>query len=246
MTLKGKTVVVTAGAGTGMGRAMVQMFHDAGAKVVVGDIDAAGIDRLREELPDVAAVLADISTPDGCDTLFAAADGHVDVLCNHAGIGGLLGPMLEVPDEDWAQVLGVNLTGTYMMCRRVLPGMLAAGGGVIVNTASISGLRGGRAGPAYTASKWGLIGLTKNIAVTYGDQGIRCNAICPGPTGESNVKAIAETTTPGGWKFMKRDTGKPDPCPPEQVASVALFLAQDEAARINGVAIPVDGGWIAY
>jgi NAD(P)-dependent dehydrogenase (short-subunit alcohol dehydrogenase family) len=246
MTLAGKTVVITAGAGVGIGRAMVDAFHKGGAHVVACDVDEVGIARLRDELPDVTVVHADVSSKADCDRLIAAADGHVDVLCNHAGIGGTYGPLLEVPDEEWFRIIDVNLNSTYMLCRRVLPSMLERGAGSIINTASVSGLRGGRAGPAYVASKFAVVGLTQNIAATYGDQGIRCNALCPGPTGGDNPSRIRANTTPGGLRFMTRDAGKPPPCPPEQVAAVAVFLAQDEAVRINGAVIPVDGGWIAY
>ena len=242
----GKTVVITAGAGVGMGRAMVDAFRGDGARVITCDRDAEAVERLQKELPDVTALVADVTNPADCDRLIAAADRGVDVLCNHAGGGGRIGPLLETSDEEWFRTIDVNLNGTYMLCRRALPSMLRKGAGVIINTASVAGLRGARGAPAYTAAKFAVIGLTQNIAATYGDQGIRCNAICPGPTGAANPVRIRESTTPGGWKFMARDAGKPPACPPDQVAAVALFLAQDAAVRVNGVAIPVDGGWIAY
>jgi NAD(P)-dependent dehydrogenase (short-subunit alcohol dehydrogenase family) len=250
--MNGKTVVVTGGAGAGMtgrgdgmGLALVRGFHDAGARVVACDLDEERVAALQAQLPDVVAVVADVSKPEDCDRLIEAA-GRVDVLCNHAGTAERLGPLEDVNEADWLRVLGVNLTGPYMLCRRVVPGMVAQGGGVIINTASVAGMRGARGGPAYTASKWGLIGLTQNIAATYGSAGIRCNAICPGPMGTRSLADRIAAATPRGAQMLSRDRDKPEPCDPELVASLALFLASDAAARINGAAIPVDGGWIAY
>jgi NAD(P)-dependent dehydrogenase (short-subunit alcohol dehydrogenase family) len=244
--LDGKTVVVTAGAGDGMGRAMVNLFHEQGARVVTCDVAAERVERLRDELPDVTAMLADVTSPEDCARLIDAA-GDVDVLCNHAGGGsGGMAPLDTLSEEDWAATIAVNLTSTFRLCKRVLPGMIARGGGVITNTASVNGLRGARGGPAYTAAKFGVVGLTQNIAATYARQGIRCNAICPGPTGNRPPAESREGLHPRAIELLSRDREKPDPCPPEQVAALAVFLAQDEAARINGAVIPVDGGWIAY
>jgi NAD(P)-dependent dehydrogenase (short-subunit alcohol dehydrogenase family) len=143
-------------------------------------------------------------------------------------------------------MISVNLSAPFLMAKRVLPGMLASGKGVITNTASVAGMRGGRAGVAYTAAKWGLIGMTENIAATFGDQGIRCNAICPGPTGHRPLSEAAPELSERAVRLLTRDSRKPDPCPPELVAGVAVWLATDAAARVNGAIIPVDGGWAAY
>jgi NAD(P)-dependent dehydrogenase (short-subunit alcohol dehydrogenase family) len=129
--------------------------------------------------------------------------------------------------------------------------MIERGGGVIINTASVAGLRGARGGPAYTASKFGLVGLTQNIAATYAGDGIRCNAICPGPMGPLKAAGTRSEDMPGvaserGRAMLSRDREKPEGATSEDVAALAVFLARDEACRINGACIPVDSGWIAY
>ena len=123
--------------------------------------------------------------------------------------------------------------------------MVSQVSGVIVNTASVAGMRGARGGPAYTASKFGLIGLTQNIAATYAKDGIRCNAICPGPMGQVPAETLPEVSE-RGVAMLSRDRGKPAPAAPELAANMAVFLARDEAAGVNGAIITVDGGWIAY
>jgi NAD(P)-dependent dehydrogenase (short-subunit alcohol dehydrogenase family) len=256
VTLKDKTVMVTGGGGPGMGHAIVRMFHNAGARVVAVDINGDNLDALDKGLPDVVTVLADPSTPSGADAAIKAAAAPLDVLCNHAGgTTGPIGVVDETSESDWERTLQVNLTAPFLLSRRVLPGMVERGGGIIINTASVNGLRGARGGPAYAAAKFGVVGLTQHIAATYGSYGIRCNAICPGPTDNPARHLVAaglsenrppDRVTSRGRQILSRDRGKPAPCPPEQVASVAFFLATDAAARVNGAIIPVDGGWIAY
>jgi NAD(P)-dependent dehydrogenase (short-subunit alcohol dehydrogenase family) len=248
MSLRDKTVLITGGAGPGMGRTMVEQFRAEGARVVAVDIDTERISALVGEFPDVTGVTADISTPEGADTAIASA-GRVDVLCNHGGIGGR-GDGFAFADtlaEDvWDRMIATNLTGPFLLTKRALPGMVERGGGVIINTASVAGMRGARGGAAYTAAKWGLVGLTQNVAATFADKGIRCNAICPGPTGHRPLSEAAGDLDERAVRLLTRDRDKPAPCPPELVASVAVFLAGDSAARINGAIIPVDGGWSAY
>jgi NAD(P)-dependent dehydrogenase (short-subunit alcohol dehydrogenase family) len=247
VSFEGKTVVITGAAGKGMGRALVRLFAAEGARVVAADVDAVGLAALVDELPDVVTVQADTGVARDADRLLSAAGDRVDVLCNHAGISERIGLVEEADEDAFERVLQVNLVGPFRLCRRVLPRMVASGGGAIVNTASVNGLRGGRGGPAYTASKFGLVGLTQHIAATYARQGIRCNAVCPGPMGDRPPSQdISEMATERGLEMLARDREKPAPCPPEQVAAMVLFLASDAAVRVNGAIIPVDGGWIAY
>jgi len=248
VSLAGKHVLVTGGAGPGMGRALVTMLHEAGARVVAVDIDGDRLEQLAGDLPGVTVVHTDPTTPDGGDEALAAVPGPLWALFNHAGISERIGVVEEITDEEFDRVLRVNLKGPFMLSRKVLPGMVARGGGCIVNTASVNGLRGARGGPAYAASKFGLVGLTQHIAATYGEYGVRCNAVCPGPTGTRGPSEAlpADRVTERGRQLLARDRGKPEPCPPEQVAAMGVFLATDAAARVNGAIIPVDGGWIAY
>jgi NAD(P)-dependent dehydrogenase (short-subunit alcohol dehydrogenase family) len=250
VSFEGKTVVVTGGAGRGMGYQIVKMFHDEGARVVTCDVSADGVAALQKELPDVEAIVVDIGTAAGCDELLARA-GDVDILCNHAAAGAGISPLLEQEEGQWRDAFNVIVDASFRLSKGVLPGMLERGGGVIVNTASVAGLRGGRGGLAYTAAKFALVGMTLNIAATYGDQGIRCNAVCPGPMGptEAATRTSEESLsdlTEHGRRILTRDPGKPPRALSEEVAVLTVFLARDEAKRINGACIPVDSGWIAY
>jgi NAD(P)-dependent dehydrogenase (short-subunit alcohol dehydrogenase family) len=242
--LDGRTAVVT-GAASGIGRAIVEQIVAVGAVAVVAvDLDAERLADVATAVgPAVRPVVADVSTAEGARRALPE-DVAVDILCNNAGTIGRVAAVDETSDEEWARLIGVNLTATFMLTRAAIPGMLARGGGTIINTASVGGLRGGRAGAAYTAAKFGVVGLTQNVAATHGARGIRCNAICPGTVATS----IAQGTEAGALatRLRGRDREKPPPAEPAQIAAVAVFLASDAASRINGVALPVDGGWIAY
>jgi NAD(P)-dependent dehydrogenase (short-subunit alcohol dehydrogenase family) len=238
-----RTVVVT-GAAKGIGLAMVQGFVARGYSVVAADIDAPPLHSLKNDLAEVVIVEADVSRPEGADSVVTAAQGRVDVLCNNAGIsdGSLL--LEETSEKDWDDCLRINLTSVFLLCRRSIPLMVSNGGGVIINTSSVAGLRGGKGGAAYAPSKFGMVGLTQNIAASYGTQGIRCNAICPGPV-ETDLKTLAPRSAAGSAR-LRNSPGRPERARPEDVAAVALWLADDEACLLNGVAIPVESGWLAY
>lgn len=246
--LEGRSVIITGGA-RGIGRSMVELFAAAGARVLAVDVNEASLAGLASEVDGVATLAADISSPDDADRIIAAVGDRLDVLCNNAGILDRLALADEVTDEEWTRVIAVNLTGAFLLCRRAIPIMLSQQAGVITNTASIAAFGGGRAGAAYTASKFGVVGLTKSIAASFGNQGIRCNAICPGgtDTGMAHTSGAAELQlSERGLALLNRLQGKPPPAAPDRIAEVALFLARDEASRINGVALPIDGGTIAY
>jgi NAD(P)-dependent dehydrogenase (short-subunit alcohol dehydrogenase family) len=243
---EGRVAVIT-GAGAGMGAAMARGFHAEGAHVVAVDVDEDGLARTVAGLGGVSErarpVVLDVT-----DRAAVAAFGRelerVDILCNNAGILDDYTPAHETSWELWTRILGVNLTGPYLMAHAIVPTMLAQGKGAIVNTASIAGYVAGGGGAAYTTSKHGLIGFTKQLAFDYGRRGIRANAICPGAiatgmteelrtpgTGNEHVDAAIEATPAGRW-------GEP-----EEVAALALFLASDEASFVHGVPVLVDGGW---
>jgi NAD(P)-dependent dehydrogenase (short-subunit alcohol dehydrogenase family) len=240
MSLAGRTGIVT-GAGSGIGRAMVDLFLAAGVRVIAADNRGERLDSLPE---GAIKVEADVSTAAGADRIIGAAGDRLDILCNNAGVLDRMLLVDQVTEEDWNRVIAVNLTGPFLLCNRALPMMVRQGAGVIINTASLSGIRGGRAGAAYTASKFGLVGLTQNIAATYGSRGIRCNAICPGAV-VTDILGSAELG-PDAERIRNRDREKPPPVQPDRIAHVALFLATDESSYMNGAVIPVDGGAAAF
>ena len=251
--LTGRFAIVT-GAGSGIGRAMATTFARAGATVMVNDIIA---DRAHETVALIAgeggsavAAVADIADEVAVEGFVVDAItrwGQIDIVCNNAGIMDKLELAPDVSTELWQRVMAVNVTGHFFVSRAVLPHMRARRYGVIVNTCSVAGLRGGAAGVAYVASKHAAIGLTRSIAWSHGGEGIRCNAICPGAT-ETNITGGLgrDAFDPAGlaralpvMALSERSTA------PQVMAETALFLVSDAAAYINGAIIPVDGGWMA-
>ncbi|GAA4973058.1 NAD(P)-dependent dehydrogenase (short-subunit alcohol dehydrogenase family) [Nonomuraea thailandensis] len=242
-----KSCLIT-GAGSGIGRAIAVAFAKAGARVVVCDVNEESARRTAAGIGDAAlAVTADIGDEAAVTALVETAidaHGRIDVLCNNAGIMDTMALPADITLAEWERVLRVNLTGTFLVTHAVLPHMLSQGGGTIVNTASEAGIRGGAAGAAYTASKHGVVGLTKSVAWAYAKDGIRCNAILPGPT----MTGIANGAT-----FDPTGAARLGPvlalgerlAQPEQMADAVLFLASDAASFVNGAIVPVDGGWSA-
>ncbi|MFC4062713.1 SDR family NAD(P)-dependent oxidoreductase [Planomonospora corallina] len=249
--LRDRVAIVT-GAGSGIGRAMALALAGAGARVVVADIaaePATGTVKLVQEAEGAArAAVLDVGDEAMVGELVRETVedwGRIDILCNNAGIIDNMALPAEMSTATWDRVLRVNLTGPFLLTRAVLPQMLAQGGGSIVNTASEAGLRGGAAGVAYTASKHGVVGLTRNVAWAYARSGIRCNAICPGPT-ETSIAESAAVFDPRGIERLGPVLGLGEIfAKPQDMAAVALFLASDAARLVNGAIIPVDGGWLA-
>ncbi|GAA3447584.1 SDR family NAD(P)-dependent oxidoreductase [Planomonospora venezuelensis] len=242
-------IVLITGAGSGIGRAMAIAFAKAGARVVACDIDPAGAERTAADIGEAAvAVAADISDEASVAAMTETAIGaygRIDVLCNNAGIMDTMALPADITVQQWERVLRVNLTGTFLVTHAVLPHMLRQGGGAIVNTASEAGIRGGAAGAAYTASKHGVVGLTKSVAWAYAKDGIRCNAILPGPTLTGIVESAASFDPVGSARLAPVIALGERLAQPEQMADAALFLASDAASFVNGAIVPVDGGWSA-
>ena len=249
MSFQGKVVVVT-GAGSGMGRAMVQEFTAKGAKVAALDINLDSAAKTVADLPEPdmgLAVKDDVSSPESVSAAMAEVGmwaGRVDVLCNNAGIVDSFRPAHEIPLEEWHRTIAVDLTGPFLMARAVIPGMLERGAGAIINTASISSLSAAGGGSAYTAAKHGVLGLTRQLTFDYGRRGIRVNAICPGAT-------LTGLTMPEGGSDTLPDTESELAriparrwCQPEEIAKLAVFLASDDADYIHGTAMVIDGGWL--
>lgn len=248
--LDGRVAIVT-GAASGIGRAIALRMAAEGAVVVAADRNAERLEELKGEdtMPgQVVRVTGDLSTTEGVDAVVEAARAHggADVLVNNAGIMDWFLPAGDVDDETWEKVLAVNVTAPMRLMRAVLPGMLAQGRGSIVNIASVAGISGGAAGIAYTASKHALVGMTRNTAFFYGPQGVRTNAVCPGGVETHIAEGGAVPRVP--WSFERLQTGfgrAQRQAQPDEIASLVLWLACDEAVNVNGAVIASDGGWTA-
>jgi NAD(P)-dependent dehydrogenase (short-subunit alcohol dehydrogenase family) len=251
--LDGKSAIVT-GAATGIGRATALAFARAGARVTLSDVRAEELERTAAEVRGtgaaIAAVTADLARPDDCAAVVEAAllaAGRLDVLFNNAGVGTMVvGGTVETIDLDrWDLALDVNVRAIYLVSRAAVPAMRRAGGGSIVNTASVSAFRGSATRPshAYAASKGAVLALTRAMAASYGRDRIRVNAICPG-TIRTRLTADfierAEREAAEGRTIPLGRVGEP-----EDIARCALFLASDDAAWISGTQIVVDGGALA-
>ena len=253
MRLQGKVTVIT-GAASGMGLAMATLFAAEGASVVAGDWNGERLEAAVANIKQSGGTIiseqgniADQATAEHLVDLAISTYGHLDGLCNNAGVMDYMQGVAELTDDIWRRVLSINLEGPMFTSRRALQHMLSRGSGSIVNVASTAGIHGGAAGAAYTASKHALVGLTRNTAWMYASRGIRCNAICPGAT-KTN---IGETMPPermdvtGSQRAGQFAALAPAYLEPTDIASLALFLASDESAHINGAIIPADAGWAA-
>ncbi len=238
----GKTVIVT-GAGSGIGRATASRIAREGGTVVAVDISAERVNELVAELPDagIVAVTGDITKPEDVDRIVAAAGGRVDGLANVAGIMDDMTPLHEVSDAVWERVFAVNVDGMFRLSRAVIPLMLEAGRGSIVNVASEAALRGSAAGLAYTASKHAVVGITRSSAFMYALRGIRVNAVAPGPVA-TNIQATFASEL-----GQQRIGGLLEKIPPvadaPQLAASITFLLSDDGTNVTGVILPSDGGW---
>lgn len=238
----GKTVIVT-GAGSGIGRATAERIAREGGRVV-------GVDVSGERLAEVQAgleggrftpVVADITDPAGIESIVTATGGTVDGLANVAGVMDDMSPLHLVSDAVWERVFSINVDGMFRLTRAVLPLMLAAGRGSVVNVASEAGLRGSAAGAAYTASKHAVVGLTRSASFMYAPHGIRINAVAPGPV-LTNIGG-AGGSGPYQDRINSAMTVLPPIAEPAQLAASITFLLSDDGTNVNGVILPSDGGW---
>ncbi|KRL12756.1 SDR family NAD(P)-dependent oxidoreductase [Schleiferilactobacillus perolens] len=252
--LANKVLIIT-GAGNGMGKAMAIRFAQEGAKVLASDRDEAWINATVKEITDAGgtavADVTDVSDEAAVKTLIHRAVkefGRLDILVNNAGIPDNFKTVVTATDETWDRVLKINLYAPFWACREAVSIMnTQSSGGVILNVSSVGGLYGALGGAAYVASKHGVIGLTKNIAATYGVQGkVRANALAPG-TIQTNIRAAITDPDPMGDQALRDAGGYSGPQGTgEDMANAALYLVSDEAKFVNGAVLVADGGWTAY
>lgn len=233
----GRTVAVTGGA-TGIGRAIVEFFAVAGARVWALDTDEAGMKGAFGELPNVEGLRCDVGDSASVSEAFGAMEEHEgpDILVNNAGIlrDGVL---WRKTDEDWLAVLNVHATGTFYCTRAAVPGMRARGWGRIINTTSYTGLRGNIGQAGYATAKSGIIGFTKTAAKELGRFGITVNAVSP-----NAATAMVDSIPPPKRQALEEATPLGRFGEPAEMAPAVGFLASDEAQYITGVVLPVDGG----
>jgi len=248
MRLQDKSAIVT-GAASGIGLAIARRFVAEGASVTLADLDGDGAKRVAAELEDeggaAIGLRVDITQRAQVDAMVAAAVerfGGVDILINNAG-SRVIKPFLEHTEEDWRRMLDVNLTGHFLCCQAVIPHMLAAGGGRIVNMASIASYVGRPNRVGYVAAKGGLLALTRALAADMAGRNIAVNALAPGMIASPLNREFSEDRVLGdAWNSenLARRWGRPD-----DIAGAAVFLASADAGFITGEAITVDGGSIA-
>ena len=241
MRLAGKHAVVTA-AGQGIGRASALAMHREGARVLATDVNEAALASLAAE--GLETRVLNVRDPASIAAAVVAA-GTVDVLFNCAGFVAA-GTILECDEDQWAFSLDLNLTAMYRMCRAFLPGMIAGGGGSIINMASVAGSV--IAAPnrfVYGATKAGVIGLTKSIAADFVGSGIRANAICPGtvasPSLDQRLRDTGDYDAAKAAFIARQPIGRIGKA--EEIAALVIYLASDESSYTTGVAHVIDGGW---
>lgn len=248
--VEGKVALVT-GAGSGIGRASAMAFAQEGAKVVVADIMVDGgeetVKMIKDAGGDAAFIKCDVSKAADVEaTIKFAVDtyGKLDCAHNNAGIEGPTVPTADYPEADWDRVIAINLKGIWLCMKSEIPQMLAGGGGAIVNTASIAGLVGFQGLPAYTASKFGVNGLTKAAALEYAKAGIRVNTVCPGVIQTAMVERLV-AGTPEMEAGLVAGTPMGVLGQPDNIAQAVVWLCSDRASFVTGHTMTVDGGYTA-
>lgn len=245
-----KRVLITGGA-AGIGRVVAKRFLAAGARVAICDADQDAVEAFAAEQPSLVAETVDVTDEAAMGAFLAqveSAFGGIDLVHANAGIGGPAGTIDEISFAEWRQTVDVTLLGTYLTCRWAAPLMRAQGSGAMVLMSSTAGLFGFPYRSPYAAAKWGIIGLTKTLAMELGPYGVRVNCICPGPVegdridrvirNEAAARGISDNVVRD--RFVERLSMRAW-ISPEDIADMVEFLASDKARRVNGQAMPVDG-----
>jgi len=248
--LEGKVALVT-GAASGIGRATAIAFAQLGAAVVVADVRTEGGEETVERVKGLGGqaffIRTDVSSSHDIEALIHQTldrFGRLDCACNNAGIEGLMAPTADCTEDNWDRVISINLKGVWLCMRSEIPVMLAQGGGVIVNVASVAGLVGFKNLPAYCASKGGIVQLTRTAALEYAQSGIRVNAVCPGGVRTPMVDRLVQ-------QHPEMEEGLLAVHPmgrlgkPSEIAEAILWLCSDAASFVTGHAMAVDGGYVA-
>jgi NAD(P)-dependent dehydrogenase (short-subunit alcohol dehydrogenase family) len=250
MKLTGKIAIVTGG-GSGIGRSTAIRFAKEGAKVTVADVDSIGgeetVNLIRESGADAIFVKTNVKDSNQIRNLINTTTityGGLHILVNNAGIGHSEVRSVDLSEEEWDHVIDINLKGVFLGIKYAVPELIKSGGGAIINTSSLLGLKGKKYQAAYNASKAGVVLLTQNAALEYGKYNIRVNAIAPG---------VIDTKIIDGWKqderrwpFISKANALGRIGTPDEVANAIFFLASDEASFITGTTLSVDGGGLTF
>jgi NAD(P)-dependent dehydrogenase (short-subunit alcohol dehydrogenase family) len=246
--LDGKVAVIT-GAGGGMGREAALVFAAEGARVCVADVDAEGAERTAAEAGDALALQVDVADPASVERMMRETVerfGGIDVLYNNAGISPADDAgILETEPDAWDRVQAVNAKGVFLCCKHGIPHLLERGGGSVINVASFVALLGAATSQiSYTASKGAVLAMTRELAVQFARQGIRCNALCPGPV-ETPLLLNIYGSDPAALERRRVHWPTGRLGKPREIVNAALFLASDESSYVNGAIFTVDGGLTA-
>src|SRR5690349_6858909 len=252
MKLEQRVAVIT-GAGSGIGQAMARLFAGEGARILAADVNESAAQETARMITEAGGTCrtfaVDVSRPEQVRAMIEAAIaafGRIDILCNNAGIGSTT-DVVECEPDEWDRVMTVNVKSVYLGCKYAIPHMLAQGGGVIVNTASVAGMVGLPKRASYSASKGAVIALTRQVAVEYVEQGIRVNCLCPGTVDSPWVgRLLQQADDPVAARqalVARQPLGRLGT--PDEIAAAALYLVSDDAAFITGTGLVIDGGLTA-